>query len=579
MCHARSAPRSRLEGGVEDLNDRPSDGIPRALSDDTMTRHLFLMLIVGVLLSGCMRTAAQVQVHPFDDDLFERYEVVTGISARQSVLTGFLLGSAHAELAVVNLDETQGRSLRVYAFADGAWVLNLEATLRPDVLFVDVARIGGRDRLISYEPGRLNWFDPESETERSLVMVTSNFNPPRSGGVPHVDVTRDVNDDNRDDLVVPDVDGFWVFVQINDGGFADPVKIGPPTQMSRILGADGYRYDPWSQSRVHEMDYAQDGRDDLVFWNEDHFEVHTQDERGRFATVAKTFSTDVAFDFDDPSSLSTGDMRGKLMHSLADLNDDGVADLMVYSLEGTRDSRKRSSYGVYFGAPTPDGGTAFAADVGAVFQSEDSIQFAIDRHDFDRDGHVDLMFTSIERRFLGNSLWKRLKGLMGDDVWLRLEFYRSEDGLHPDTPDATRRIALDGVPSPSEPGWVPLGIVLRGGTHERRNTQESYPRAFNNTLLVGDVTGDGRLDLLVGDHPRILDVFVGVPGQGLFAQEPHNVEIAITNDEEYTWLVDLNQDGKQDILMHHPFTLRDGHGAPTEQPGTEPHRVTMLIAR
>ena len=36
--------------------------------------------------------------------------------------------------------------------------------------------------------------------------------------------------------------------------------------------------------------------------------------------------------------------------------------------------------------------------------------------------------------------------------------------------------------------------------------------------------------------------------------------------EEYTWLVDLNKDGVQDILMHHPST-------------TELNRVTMLIAR
>ena len=541
-----------------------------------MTRRLCFTLVVGVLLSGCMRTAAQVQ---FNDDLFQLHEVVTGVATRQSVLTGFLLGGARAELAVVNIDENDDRHLRIYAFRDGAWVPDLEATLRPDVLFVDVAKIGGRDRLVTYEPGRLNWFDPESSTERSLVMVTSNFSPPRSGEIPHVDVTRDVNDDDRDDLVVPDVDGFWVFVQISDGEFADPVKIGPPTQINRILGADGYRYDPWSQSRVHEMDYDQDGRVDLVFWNEGHFEVHTQDERGLFAAVATTFTTDVAFDFDDHSSLSTGDMQGKLLHSLADLNDDGVADLVAYSLEGTRNSQKRSGYEVHFGAPTPDGGTMFAPDVGAVFQSEDSIQLGMDRHDFDRDGYVDLMFTSIERRFLGSSLWKRLKGFMGDDVWLRLEFYRSDGGLHPDTPDATRRIALDGVPSLREPGWVPLGIVLRGGTHESRNTQESYPRAFNNTLLIGDVTGDGRSDLLIGDHPRIMKVFVGVLGPDLFAQEPHEVHVALANDEEYIWLVDLNQDGKQDILMHHPFTLRDGHGAPTEQPGTEAHRVTMLIAR
>ena len=85
------------------------------------------------------------------------------------------------------------------------------------------------------------------------MAVTSNFKPPRPGEIPHVDVTRDVNDDDRDDLVVPDVDGFWVCIQMSDGAFADPVKIGPSTEMGRY-GADGYRYDPWGQSRVHEMD-------------------------------------------------------------------------------------------------------------------------------------------------------------------------------------------------------------------------------------------------------------------------------------------------------------------------------------
>ena len=96
----------------------------------------------------------------------------------------------------------------------------------------------------------------------SAERVTSNFDPPRRDEIPHVDLTRDVNDDDRDDLVVPDVDGFRVFIQMEDGAFADPVKIGPPTEMARIYGADGYRFDAWSQSRVHEMDENRGGRAD-----------------------------------------------------------------------------------------------------------------------------------------------------------------------------------------------------------------------------------------------------------------------------------------------------------------------------
>ena len=538
-------------------------------------KYLFPILVFGVFLAGWVTSAAA----QLSGDLFEQYEVVIGSAERQTVLTGFLRGGAVADLAVVNIDENDDRRLRIYAFGDSTWVPILDATLRPQVLSVDVANIGGRDRLIAYEPGRLNWFDPESATERALVEATSNFKPPRSGEVPHVDVTRDVNGDERDDLVVPDVDGFWVFIQMSDGAFADPVKIGPSTDMSRIYGADGYRYDPWSQSRVHEVDYNRDGRRDLVFWNADHFEVHHQDERGLFTPKAETFTTDVAFDSDNSSLLATGDMMGRVLHSLSDMNGDGVADLVIFLLEGRSTSSKRSAFDVHFGTPTADGGTAFAPEVGATFQSNGSIQLGMDRHDFDCDGQVDLMLTTIDLDFLEGSLWKSIKGFMGDDIRLDLEFYCMEGGRYPDTPDAIRRIALDGVPSHREPGSVSLDIVLRGATHERRKTQKSWPRAFNSTLLIGDVTGDGLSDLLIGHHPRLLDVFVGVPGPDLFSQRPQDVAIAVPNDEEYTWLVDLNKDGKQDVLMHHPFTLRDAHGARRLPPGTEPHRVTVLIAR
>ena len=553
------------------------------MNEKIITRSI--LRLICILLSASTQAQAKgfavgaEPMMPAAEFTFEQYEVVIGSGERQTVLTGFLFGGAVADLAVVNIDENGDRRLRIYAFGDSTWVPILDATLSPGVLFVDVANIGGRDRLIAYESGRLNWFDPESATERALVSVTSNFNPPRRGEIPHVDVTRDVNGDERDDLVVPDVDGFWVFIQMSDGAFADPVRIGPSTDMSRIYGADGYRYSPWSQSRVHEIDYNRDGRRDLVFWNADHFEVHLQDERGLFTPKAETFTTDVAFDSDNLSSLAPGDMMGKVLHSLSDMNGDGVADLMTFSLEGRNISSKRSTYEVHFGMPTADGGIVFAPEVGAAFQSDGSIQLGMDRHDFDRDGQVELMFTTIEVEYLESSLWKRFKGFMGDDIWLNLEFYQMEGGRYRDKPNATRRIALDGVPSHKEPGWVPLDIVLRGATHERRKTQKSWPRAFNSTLLIGDVTGDGLSDLLIGQHPRYLNIFVGVPGLDLFSRRPQDVAIAVPNDEEYTWLVDLNKDGKQDVLMHHPFTLRDAHGARRLPPGTEPHRVTVLIAR
>ncbi len=544
-------------------------------------RSLFPILMFGVFLSSCSVESEVLtpEMPASTEFIFDRYEIVTGITKRQSVLTGFLLDGPIAELAVLHINENDDHRLRIYAFSGDTWTPKHDVSLRPEVLFVDVASIDGRDRLIMYERGYISWLDPESATERPLAAVDSNFQSPRRDVISHVDITRDLNGDDRDDLVVPDVDGFWVCIQMSDGTFAEKVKIGISAEMDRILGADGYRYDPWSQSRIHEIDFNRDGRNDLVFWNEDHFKVHLQDERGLFSSKATTFIANVAFDSDQLSPLATGDMTGNVLYSLADLNNDGVADLMIFKLSGKNISNKHSSYEVHFGAPTPDGGTVFARDPDIAFESDEKIQIGMDPHDFNRDGQIDLMITTINIESLKNSLWKRIKGFMGDDIGLGLEFYQMEKGAYSSTPNTIRGIALDGVPSHREPGWVPLDVVLRGATHENRNTEKSYPRAFNTTLLIGDVTGDGRADLLIGDHPQIMVVFVGVPGPEIFAQQPQVVRVAMPNDEEYTWLVDLNKDGMQDILMHHPFTLRDGHGAPIKPLGTEPHRITILISR
>ncbi len=117
-------------------------------------RSLISMLIPLAFLPGYVTPSAnaseevaKVSSDSLAEFIFDQYEVITGCAERQTVLTGFLLGGAFADLAVVNIDETDDRQLRIYAFGNGAWAPILDATLRPQVSFVDVANIGGRDQL------------------------------------------------------------------------------------------------------------------------------------------------------------------------------------------------------------------------------------------------------------------------------------------------------------------------------------------------------------------------------------------------------------------------------------------------
>ena len=522
----------------------------------------FFMLVFGLFLSGCSALLGKEvdPMLPAAEFSFERYQVNTGNAKYQTVLTGSLLGGTSAELVAVSINEEGDRRLHIYTFADDNWTSKPDVALRPEVLFVDVANIGGRDRLITYENSRLNWFDPESATEHMLVAVTCNTPPPEDE-ISHVDITHDLNGDGRDDLVVPDSDGFWVFIQMEDGTLADPVQIGPPIETNRIYIIDGYRYNPWVEGNVHEIDYNRDGRGDLVFWNEGHFVVHFQDERGLFSQEVETFTTGVAFDSDDLGSLvapdgvrgrrfdhgAPGAMTGRVLHTLTDMNHDGVADLAIFSLQAGSSRflgqtselwNMQSTYEVHFGTPTPDG-TVFGAEIDTMIRS-DGIPFGIDARDFDRDGQVDVMFAIIDPGIF-KIIGMLARGVMTHSALLDLHLYRMEGDSYPNERDANYKIKAY---TPGDSGKKAM----------------HFP-----SMLFGDVNGDGLPDLLVQHGQKELHVFNGVPGPNLFAKQPQKVEITMPY-EEYTWLVDLNKDGVQDILMHHPST-------------TESHRVTMLIAQ
>ena len=529
----------------------------------------WFMAALAVCAWGCGASASPIA--------FERHDIQLGGGPGQVVLAGFLLDGVNQDIAVIDPLGDGRRRLRVFAFEEGVWAPGIDAELPGPAAFMDILNVAGRDRLIAHQTGQLSWFDPEAGAFRPLAPVPAAYGQLAGRELAHVVVSRDLNGDGLEDLAVPYEDAFQVLLQDGAGEFSEAVAIGPPPGVGRLYELDGYRFDPWAWGRVHRMDQNLDGRPDLVFWTGRRFAAHLQQNDGAFAAEATYFSTDVAFDADELTWLAEGhwdfqdgsELQGRVLHALDDLNGDGIGDLAIIAVKGDSLFAKHTAYEVRFGARGADGHVAFGQVPDTVIPS-DGMQLGLARHDVDGDGRIDMMFTTFDPHLLkavGKIVGALLTGGMSFDV----ELWRLAERAYPETPDARLKVRADS-PSGEPPGG--LATALRS----RAKGEPSHPRPPYPSVLLGDVTGDGHAELLMQRGRKALHVFEGTPGQRPFRRKPHKVAVAMPADHEFTWLTDLNADGKADVLMHHAIRPPRPDGDEDADPVTV-NEVTILMAR
>lgn len=534
----------------------------------SFSTSLLSISVFCVSLIGCSGTLEnRVQPSSPKPYSFEQYEILTGSAKHQTILTGHLLGGKVSDIAAMTIDEDNTRHLSVYSINNDKWEICKKTTLHPDVLFFDIANIDGQDRLITYRHGLLNWFDPDTEELHKLIDITILFNPLTEKEIRHVHITQDLNDDGRDDFVLPDIDGFWISTQLNNGLFTDPIKLGSPdpfldeialdeTQIYRDVGINSFTH-LWYMTRFHQMDFDGDKRDDIILWNKDHFDVYRQNTDGAFSNVADIFTVDVQFDYDGAYTLAFGfndentfalisgfrkKTKRRVLHMFRDLNNDGVTDMVIYVLEGRGLGNLKSMYEIYFGEMENNG---------LEFSSEDSLTIRPKGkaggllpwgysfqwwEDIDGDGDVDILFKDVK-----TSLGGMIRAMAGKSIAIDLECYRMDDRIYPQKPTFRHKMrpALDIFES---------------------------ERVFFPSVLFGDVNGDSRLDISIGKDWNEMNIYLGIPDTNLFAKKPQKVTVRMPNDERNIRLVDMNNDMKQDILIYHPDTDAS-------------HRVQLLISK
>jgi hypothetical protein len=365
--------------------------------------------------------------------------------------------------------------------------------------------------LPEYRPGRFNRLPGHESVSQKPFVKRAGCSEIGCHWPPST-VESDVNGDRRSDLIGIDTEGTAHVYK----GYADGFNF--PTGGKTTADIDDALFDGQGEYTVDAADVDGDRKSDLVTLNTDG-ELRVRPGRGD-----RTFGSPILADFTLPSSIHGPE--GFESIAVADVTGDSRGDLVGFYEDG----------GVRFLATYPGrpsgtfqgpGEDAAYSQIGAVDSAmEDrSGDYFIDAVDVDGDGRADVlsMNTSGQVRF----------------------FKGQADGTFANPVGAA---SID-------------PIMDNGSGHEPAG--------------LGDVTGDGRADLVTRDPNGYLRLFAGkadgtfaAPTQAFFGNtsNPPQIDSSLLDGKgvEFVGLLDYSRDGRADLVVVDQYALIRTYKAKTD---------------
>ncbi|MDJ0907201.1 MAG: VCBS repeat-containing protein [Woeseiaceae bacterium] len=490
-------------------------------------RHL--VAITGVLAA----TGALANGLAFDERVID-----AGFHVEQSPLVASLVaGGRHVILA--GRDDAHQQHLAVFDIDDPAQPL-LDLAPGNHLIAYDVGRIAGQDSLYFVEPGRIVRFDLDSGKFAEFIAIRTIYGQQRSGRIMPIDFIRDINGDERDDVVVPDTAGYRVRLQRADGTLGDEVVLEQSSAMSVSDGSVSFESRPLVSGSMTDDDLV-----DLAVWRGDTLLVYEHLGDDRFSGEPQAVPLELGL-------LSEAEMRNRTQGlgavnqeglvdtrilQIEDLNGDGLPDILTESLLNLGVFDKENDFRLHLGRR--DG------EMISYFEAEDSLlassglQYGLITTDLDGDGRKDLYVRKVRMSF-----GRVIRALLAGNVPLQLHFYRMTDD---DTyPEEANYVTKTNVSFSMSSGQVDIPAIK-----------------------VADFDGDGLEDLLMQIDGDELEYRPGIREDELFVDDGFEMIIALPRNGELVTVENLDDDGRADLVVR--YNESDGDG---------PSRtVRLLLAR
>lgn len=462
------------------------------------------------------------------EPLFDVSKLNVQRTIKHPIIAAFLLDPEQANLLVREFSENGGRFIATYAMVDenhfDSQAIGV-ITVNPEVIFVDTGTVtnGTVESLILFEREQAWRVDPLTGKREHLIDFHSLYQQPVLDELPSLDLVRDINGDGLEDIMIPDFDGYWVYLQRSKGKFDDGKLIRVPA----IMDLTWQDYPWYRHAKPYYADVNIDGLQDLLFWDKDRLQVYYQQQNRVFASHPVAYQPMVDFQNEGLTGLSIklggrddqSNITEKSLFRFADLNSDGLADIITLSVHSKGVLNKKSTYEIYMGELDTSGQLTFAKTPTSVIES-DGIQFQMKEIDFNEDGRTDFVVSSVE---IG--LGKILAALITGSISQDLQFYQMGEAGYASKPNVVWEIKT---------------------TFSLSTGDVFYP-----TVLIIDINGDKLVDLLVQDGDSALKIYLGNASSRLFNRTSLRFDIPMPDDPDLVEVADLNKDGKDDIILRY----------------------------
>jgi hypothetical protein len=433
-----------------------------------------------------------------------------------------IIETSNNSATVKNIDgdhEESSRYINFFNHTTTGWELKQRVALTNAMGLIDIVRTPSGDKLAGYQNDSIFFLDRQTLEFKEELKMPSIFAGDHGGTSLLVDLFKDINGDQLDDILIPHFNGWQIALQTQKG-FSDTQTVGPTTTMRFQKSA---RYVAYSAEQVYLVDEDHDGLDDIAFWDNGFFAVYRQNAQGEFATSAVPLNTTLDNMLSNYSKMlvekdnDTETEPTRLVEEIIDIDADGIDDLVVKKIKSEGIFGWESEYEIYLGSSDENNYLQFAKTPSSVIHS-DGFQFNHDREDITGDGKQEFIITSAEI-----SLGAIIKALLTRRVSINVSIYKINNGIFQKKPNTQRTISAK----------------LNFGSGDI-----SMP-----AVLTADVTGDGRKDLLVQKGKDTLMIFQGTEGPQMFDKKSVEVTMDLPNTGNGFTVADLNHDGRDEVIV------------------------------